>query len=50
MFSLKIKEDNQKGASHLKNNKNSLHSKREKKDIEKGEMKSEKYKKSLMRK
>ena len=46
---LKNEENNyQKDASHLKNNKNSSHGKRYKKDIEKGgKMKNGKHKKSL---
>ena len=44
----KIKKNHQKDASHLKDNKNSSHNKKCKKDIEKGsKMKNEKYKKSL---
>ena len=37
----------QKKISHLKNNKNSIHDERHKKDIEKGKNENEMYKKSL---
>ena len=43
------KKNQEKNASHLKNNKNSSHNKRYKKEIEKvGKMKNEKHKKSLI--
>ena len=45
----KSKKNDQKYLSHLKNNKNSSHGKRYKKDIKKrGKMKNEKYEKSLI--
>ena len=51
MFSIKRKKGSPKKCkkiiSHLKNNKNSTHDKRHKKDIEKGKNENEMYKKSL---